>query len=77
MAMLNGHPSTSPVFIGGASSQPPPISIGGPVNGSPAAPNQAIIDGTPVRVVTYALAAAAGLWALRIAGFKFNVGVSA
>jgi hypothetical protein len=35
-----------------------------------------VIDGTPVRVVVLAFAAAAGLWALRIAGFRFNIGVS-
>jgi hypothetical protein len=34
------------------------------------------IDGTPVRVVVLALSAAAGLMALKAAGFKFNVGVS-
>lgn len=37
----------------------------------------AVIDGTPVRVVVIALSAAAGLTALRMAGFRFNVGVSA
>lgn len=36
-----------------------------------------IVDGTPVRVVVLALSAAAGLAALKMAGFKFNVGVSA
>lgn len=36
-----------------------------------------VIDGTPVRVCVIALAAAAGLFALRTAGFRFNVGVSA
>lgn len=56
--------------------------------GSPAQPNgdaymagttanRIVIDGTPVRVVVLALAAAAGLTALRWAGFKFNIGVSA
>jgi hypothetical protein len=35
------------------------------------------IDGTPARVVTLALASAVGLFALRVAGFRFNVGVSA
>lgn len=34
------------------------------------------VDGTPVRVVVLALAAAAGLTALKWAGFRFNVGVS-
>lgn len=36
----------------------------------------AVIDGTPVRVITLALAAALGLVALHAAGFRFNVGVS-
>lgn len=35
-----------------------------------------VIDGTPIRVVVLALSAAAGLWALKIAGLRFNVGVS-
>lgn len=32
-----------------------------------------VIDGTPMKVVTIAFAAAAGLVALRWAGFKFHV----
>jgi hypothetical protein len=36
----------------------------------------AIIDGTPVRVAIITLSAAVGLVALRMAGFRFNVGVS-
>lgn len=54
--------------------------------GSPTSPNNStgsgpvtdtvIIDGTPVRVVVLCLAAAAGLTALRLGGFRFNVGVS-
>jgi hypothetical protein len=36
-----------------------------------------VIDGTPVRVVVLAFSAAAGLTALKWAGFRFNVGVSA
>lgn len=36
-----------------------------------------VVDGTPVRVVVLAFSAAAGLMALKLAGFKFNVGVSA
>jgi hypothetical protein len=35
-----------------------------------------VVDGTPVRVVVLALAASASLWALKIAGFRFNIGVS-
>jgi hypothetical protein len=34
------------------------------------------VDGTPMRVVMLAFAAAAGLWSLKLAGFKFNVGAS-
>jgi hypothetical protein len=36
----------------------------------------AVVDGTPVRVVAISLAAALGLIALRMGGFRFNVGVS-
>lgn len=36
----------------------------------------AVIDGTPIRICTIAIAAAAGLVALKWAGFRFNVGVS-
>lgn len=36
-----------------------------------------VIDGTPVRVVMLATAAAAGLMILHTAGFRFNVAVSA
>lgn len=35
-----------------------------------------VVDGTPVRVATIAVAAAIGLLALKWAGFRFNVGVS-
>lgn len=48
-----------------------------------AAPGQApegsrmvTVDGTPVRVCMLAFAAAAGLLALKLSGFKFNVGAS-
>lgn len=51
------------------------IGVGGPtLNGSP---TLAIVDGTPIRVCVMALAAAAGLVALKLAGLRFNVGVSA
>jgi hypothetical protein len=46
-------------------------------NRGPASTGLAVIDGTPVRVVVLALSAALGLTALRMAGFRFNVGVSA
>ena len=38
--------------------------------------NTVVIDGTPVRVVVLALSAAVGLAALKMAGFRFNVGVN-
>lgn len=47
------------------------------IPGSDGSRQMVVIDGTPVRVVTLAIAAALGLTALRWAGFKFNVGVSA
>lgn len=57
----------------------------GQVNGAPTAANSGppqmtanavVIDGTPVRVVVLAIAAAVGLTALRMGGIRFNVGVS-
>lgn len=52
-----------------------------PTRGQPATPMPstgmpAVIDGTPVRVAIIVLSAAAGLAALHMAGFRFNVGVS-
>ena len=38
--------------------------------------NRLVIDGTPVRVVIFAGAAALAVMALRWSGFRFNVGVS-
>lgn len=78
MPVLNGHPSSAAVYVPTATAAPGGIPIGGPTTAPRAAINNAmVVDGTPVRVVVYALAAAAGLFALRLAGFKFNVGVSA
>jgi hypothetical protein len=80
MPVLNGHPSASAVFTPVAVGAGGGIPIGGPtVQSSPHTmqTNAMVVDGTPVRVVVYALAAAAGIFALRLAGFKFNVGVSA
>jgi hypothetical protein len=34
-----------------------------------------IVDGTPARVAALALAAAAGLYALRLSGLEFNIGI--
>lgn len=63
-AMYAVAPASDPVGAVGAA----PAMDAGRVN---------VIDGTPVRVVTLAFAAAAGLFALKVAGFRFNVGVSA
>lgn len=52
------------------------VGVGGGETVGVSAPNTVVIDGTPVRVVVLALAAAAGLTALRWAGFRFNIGVS-
>lgn len=57
-----------------------PLATGGTAANAAAQPSTtlpSVIDGTPVRVVTLSLAAAAGLWALHVAGFRFNVAVSA
>lgn len=78
MAMLNGHPRNQPVYVPTALAAPGGgIPIGGPTTAPMAGTNSIVVDGTPVRVVVYALSAAVGLFALRMAGFKFNVGVSA
>lgn len=50
-------------------------------NGNPAATmdgssGRMVINGTPVRIVVLALSAAVGLTVLKLAGFRFNVGVS-
>jgi hypothetical protein len=78
MAFIPGHStSISPqVMVGSGAAAGPGAARSGVVPGAnPASVNA--IDGTPVRVVVLAFAAAAGLWALRLAGFRFNVGVSA
>lgn len=53
-----------------------PTMVQRPADGPTQPANSVTIDGTPVRVVVLALSAAAGLTALRWAGFRFNVGVS-
>jgi hypothetical protein len=78
VAYLLGHPRNVPVGVPTAVASPNGgIPIGGPVNAPMAGTSSIVVDGTPVRVVVYALAAAAGLFALRMAGIKFNVGVAA
>lgn len=49
-----------------------------PQNGGPSAQfsTAVVVDGTPMRVALLGVSAAVALWALRWAGFKFNVGVS-
>jgi hypothetical protein len=76
VTVLNGH--TYPAYggVGGPRSQangaPQPVADFGSVS----AGGNLVIDGTPLRVVVLAFAAAAGLTALRLGGFRFNVGVS-
>jgi hypothetical protein len=54
------------------------VSVGGPTTtATSSGTGTNIIDGTPVRVGVLAFAAAAGLWAFKMAGLRFNVGVSA
>lgn len=78
MAWLNGHSSdvqyittVAPAVDAGAGSP------GQPSTGTTTGTGTNVIDGTPVRVVVLALAAAGGLFALKAAGLRFNVGVSA
>lgn len=64
MPVLGGNPVQGPTMVTNT--------------GVPAADSQAavVIDGTPVRVLLLAGIGAAGLFALKLSGFKFNVGVS-
>lgn len=57
-----------------------PLATGGTAANGAAQPTTtlpSVIDGTPIRVVILSMSAAAGLWALHVAGFRFNVAVSA
>lgn len=72
MASLAGY--GSPVMA--ADSNGAFIGVSGPAAEQNALSGSVVIDGTPVRVVVLAFAAAAGLTALKWAGFRFNVGVS-
>lgn len=69
MAFLQGHSRAAFVPTGGPQTAGVQMPAG-------AQRDMVVIDGTPVRVVVLMFAAAAGLTALRFAGFKFNVGVS-
>jgi hypothetical protein len=72
MSMLYG---VTPQYIATAGAMPtrapnePPRTLG-------SGTDTIVVDGTPVRVVVLALAAAAALTALRFGGIRFNVGVS-
>jgi hypothetical protein len=70
MPVLNGYNGFPGVVMPSA---PPTNGTQAPV---PNQPNVGVIDGTPIRVVVLCAAAAAGLTALKWAGFRFNVGVS-
>lgn len=62
----------NPLVVPGAYAAPPG---GVNSNGSAAQFSTAVtIDGTPMRVAILGVSAAVALWALRKAGFKFNVG---
>jgi hypothetical protein len=78
MTVLNGHTYPAMGGVGGprgqANGAPQPVADFG--SGSLSAGGNLVIDGTPLRVVVLAFAAAAGLVALRFGGFRFNVGVS-
>jgi hypothetical protein len=79
MAFLNGH--SMPVY-GAAYGTPAgagaaPSAAQQPARIMDASGGFTAITGTPVRIVVLAFAAAAGLTALKVAGFRFSVGVSA
>jgi hypothetical protein len=77
MAHLMGH-SKGAQFIQVSTPGAPQVAVGGPTNGAATdGMGTSVIDGTPVRVVVLCLAAAGGLFALKQAGLRFNVGVSA
>lgn len=65
---------TNPLITAGMGTGPSVV----PDNGQPAAQfsTAVVVDGTPMRVAMVGVSAALALWALRWAGFKFNVGVS-
>lgn len=77
MPLLNGHPNSTPIMVPTGIRAPTGGSVGGPVNAPRQVQTSAIVvDGTPIRVIVYTFAAAAAIVALRMAGFKFNVGVA-
>lgn len=78
MAHLAGH-SMGAQYVRVNTPGAATIGVGGPTNGATTdgLTGTSIVDGTPIRVVVLALAAAGGLFALKTAGLRFNVGVSA
>lgn len=62
--------AVNPFFTGGVQATPN-------TNNGPAAQfsTSVSVDGTPMRVAILGISAGIALWALRKAGFKFNVGV--
>lgn len=74
MAFLSGHSMPTMGFSPGAASPQAAANPGAVFDGANGRP---VIDGTPVRIVVLALAAATGLTVLKLSGFRFNVGVSA
>lgn len=60
-----------PAMVASAGSPPSPTSVQTMADGK-----IRTIDGTPVRVATLAIAAALGLYALKLSGLEFNVGLN-
>lgn len=63
--------ASNPFFTGGVQATPN-TNGGGP---SAQFSTAVSVDGTPLRVAVLGIGAGIALWALRKAGFKFNVGV--
>lgn len=79
MAAIMGLGNNAVAFVPGPAGTAPAAGRANPATSSGQSPTThvpAVIDGTPVRVVVLAGAAAAGLWALHLSGFRFNVAVS-
>lgn len=72
MAVLPGYNPSGVQYVAMATGG----EVHSPVAAGQGGDSRVVIDGTPIRVVILALAAAAGLTALKWSGFRFNVGVS-
>lgn len=70
MARLNGYGAATYIATDDGA-----IGVGGPMVKN-ASPTMTVIDGTPIRVVVLAIAAAVGLTAFKMAGIRFNIGIS-